>query len=147
MPAHTDVRLVPYSPEQLFDLVADVARYPDFLPWCQAARVWGRQGNQFLAELKIGFGPFKERYTSRITLERPTLITASYVEGPFKTLSNSWRFQPVAGGTEVRFHVDFEFRSRLLGRTLGLAFDEGVRRMVRAFTERARAIYGPPALR
>ncbi len=148
MPRHSETRQVPYRAEQLFDLVADVGRYPQFLPWCVGARVRTRTEAEMVADLTIGFGPFRESFTSRVTLERPGRIGVRYENGPFRYLTNQWRFEPteVAGGTgcQVNFHVDFEFRSKLLQIAIGAVFHEAVRRMVSAFLVRARAVYGPP---
>jgi len=144
MPKHAEHRLVPYRPEQLFDLVADVARYPEFLPWCVDARVRSRSEDELVADLTIGFGPFHEGFTSRVTLHRPTLIRVRYENGPFRYLTNQWKFIPDARGCRVDFFVDFEFRSRLLQAAIGVVFNEAVRRMVNAFHKRARDIYGPP---
>ncbi len=150
MPRHSETRQVPYSPDQLFDLVADVGRYPEFLPWCVGARVRTRTETEMVADLTIGFGPFRESFTSRVALQRPAdgdehRIGVRYENGPFRYLTNQWRFEPVeGGGCRVHFHVDFEFRSRLLQMAIGAVFHEAVRRMVAAFLTRARTVYGPP---
>ena len=144
MPTHAERQLVPYRPEQLFDLVADVGRYPEFLPWCVGARVRSRTATEIVADLTIGFGPFRESFTSRVTLNRPSHIAVRYERGPFKYLNNEWEFRPHSRGTEVDFFVNFEFRSRLLQAAIGMVFNEAVRRMVNAFHKRARQIYGPP---
>ncbi len=144
MPTHAEHQRVPYSPEQLFDLVADVGRYPEFLPWCVAARVRSRSESEIVADLTIGFGPFRESFTSRVALERPRRVRVRYERGPFKYLNNQWEFIPHEDGTEVAFFVEFEFRSRLLQAAIGVVFNEAVRRMVNAFRKRARQIYGPP---
>ena len=141
MPTHADKRLVPYSPGQLFDLVADVGKYPRFLPWCVAARVRSRTDVEMVADMTIGFGPFRETFTSRVALERPYKLNVSYENGPFRFLHNRWEFIPRDGGTEVDFFVDFEFRSRILQAAIGLVFHEAVRRMVDAFLKRAREVY------
>ena len=114
MPTFADRKLMAYRPEQLFDLVADVDRYPEFLPWCTAARVTSRSPTDLRADLTIGFGPFHESFTSRVTLERPHRIRVSYERGPFRYLNNQWVFIPDPNGTQVDFWVDFEFRSKLL---------------------------------
>ena len=143
MPTHAEKRLLPYTPEQLFDLVADVERYPEFLPWAVAARIRSREGNVITADLMIGFKMFRERFTSRVVLDRPQRIDVSYTEGPFKYLNNHWVFEPMAGGgTCIDFFVDFEFRSVILQRLIGMLFNEAVRRMVQAFETRARQLYG-----
>ena len=145
MPTHAERQIVPYSPDQLFDLVADVASYPKFLPWCVGARIRTRTETELVADLTIGFGPFRESFTSRVILERPTSVKVRYEDGPFRYLNNQWTFQPHQRGTEVDFFVDFEFRSRILQAAIGLVFNEAVRRMVGAFLKRARDVYGPPA--
>jgi coenzyme Q-binding protein COQ10 len=144
MPTHAERQILPYRPDQLFDLVADVAKYPEFLPWCVAARIRSRTEKEIVADLTIGYGPFRESFTSRVTPSRPDRIDVHYEKGPFKYLNNHWLFVPHAKGTEVDFFVDFEFRSRLLQATVGLVFNEAVRRMVAAFHKRAVAVYGPP---
>jgi coenzyme Q-binding protein COQ10 len=143
MPTHAEQRLLPYTAEQLFDLVADVERYPDFLPWCLGARVRERQDNIIVADLLIGFRMVRERFTSRIVLDRPQRIDVSYTEGPFRYLNNHWIFEPQPdGGCLIDFYVDFEFRSRMLQKIIGVLFNEAVRRMVGAFETRARDLYG-----
>lgn len=146
MPRHAEHKLVPYTPEQLFDLVADVGRYPEFLPWCVGARVKSRTDSELRAELTIGFGPFRESFTSRVTLDRPGRVQVSYENGPFRYLRNQWDFHPAPSGCRVDFFVDFEFRNRLLQSAIGVVFNEAVRRMVNAFLRRARQIYGAPAI-
>ncbi|MCX5614048.1 type II toxin-antitoxin system RatA family toxin [Bombella saccharophila] len=144
MPTHAEQRLIPYSSEQLFDLVADIEKYPEFLPWCVRAAVRSHSKNELLADLTIGFGPFRETYTSRVQLDRPHQITVGYERGPFKHLKNIWRFTPEGEHCRVDFFVDFEFRSRLLGNAIGMVFNEGVRLMVKAFITQAGKVYGPP---
>jgi coenzyme Q-binding protein COQ10 len=144
MPTHAEHQTVAYRPEQLFDLVADVGRYPEFLPWCVGARVRSRTETELVADLTIGFGPFRESFTSRVSLDRPGEIRVRYQDGPFRYLNNNWRFSPDPRGCKVAFFVDFEFRSRLLQAAIGVVFNEAVRRMVNAFLRRARTIYGPP---
>ncbi len=144
MPTHAERSLVPYRPDQLFDLVADVGAYPRFLPWCVGARVRSRNESLLVADLTIGFGPFRESFTSRVTLERPRRILVSYEYGPFRYLKNQWIFLPDPKGCQVDFFVDFEFRSRILQKAIGFVFGEAVRRMVNAFRKRAAQVYGPP---
>ncbi|MCE2564036.1 type II toxin-antitoxin system RatA family toxin [Komagataeibacter sp. FNDCF1] len=144
MPTHAERRLIAYSPSQLFDLVADVGKYPQFLPWCTGARVRTRTASELVADLTIGFGPFRETFTSRVLLEAPDTIRVSYEKGPFRYLNNVWTFTPEPRGCLVDFFVDFEFRSRLLQAAIGVVFNEAVRLMVSAFIRRARDIYGPP---
>ncbi len=145
MPTHSETKVMAYQPEQLFDLVADVAKYPQFLPWCVGARVRSRSETEQVADLIIGFGPFRESFTSRVIMERPGRMMVRYENGPFKYLKNQWLFKPDPKGCKVEFFVDFEFRSRLLQSAIGVVFNEAVRRMVMAFLTRARVVYGPPA--
>jgi coenzyme Q-binding protein COQ10 len=150
MPTHAERRVLPYTDEQLFELVADVRRYPEFLPWCVGARVISRSETELVADLTIGFKMFRETFRSQVLLERPHHVHVRYLNGPFRYLNNHWRFRPAAnGGTEVDFFVDFEFKSRLLQAVIGTVFNEAVRLMVRAFERRAYALYRrsapPPA--
>ena len=143
MPTHAEKRLLPYSPEQMFDLVAAIEDYPHFLPWCESARIREREGNVLEADLVIGFKIFRERFTSRVVLDRPHRIDVAYAQGPFRHLNNHWVFEPAEGGCVIDLYVDFAFRSRLLQRLIGAVFSEAVRRMVSAFEGRARELYGP----
>lgn len=146
MPVHDEERLLPYKPRQLYDLVADVARYPEFLPWCQAARVRQKDERLMIADLVIGFKMVRERYTSRVVLDPEQLtINASHAEGPFKKLENHWRFEAVEQGCLLKFHVDFEFRSRLLQRLIEVFFEQATHKMVAAFEARAKELYGSVA--
>ena len=144
MPKHAEKRVLPYQPEQIFDLVADVGRYPEFLPWCAAARVRTQTASELVADLTIGFGPFRESFTSRVSLERPGTNTVRYEKGPFRYLRNVWSFSPDPQGCLVEFFVDFEFSSRILQMAIGVVFTEATRLMVSAFIKRARDVYGPP---
>lgn len=147
MPTHAEQRRVPYRPDQMFDLVADVERYPEFLPWCVGARVLSRSGQPphevILADLMVGFKAFRGTFRSRVTLNRPACrIDVQYTQGPFKYLNNHWIFHAVPDGCIVDFYIDFEFKSRLLQRIIDTMFNEAVQVMVRAFEARAHAIYG-----
>ena len=143
MPTHAEKRILSCSPRQLFDLVADIEHYPDFLPWCVAARVRKREGDLITADLVIGFKMFRERFTSRVRLDpEASRIDVAYEEGPFKYLDNHWVFEDHPQGCAVDFYVDFEFRSRLLQKLIEPLFSEAVRRMVAAFETRARKLYG-----
>ncbi|MBR0672712.1 type II toxin-antitoxin system RatA family toxin [Neoroseomonas soli] len=142
MPTHAEKKILRYSPEQMFDLVADVRRYPEFLPWCVGARVLSRTDGELVADLTIGFKMFRETFRSRVTLERPHHVHVAYETGPFRYLNNHWRFNAVPQGSEVDFFVDFEFHSRILQMAIGVVFNEAVRLMVRAFERRAMALYG-----
>jgi coenzyme Q-binding protein COQ10 len=143
MPTHAERKYLPYSPAQLFDLVADVEKYPEFLPWCVAARIRKRDGAVMFADLVIGFKMVRERFTSKVVLSAPGRIDVTYTEGPFSYLNNHWIFEPAAdGGTNIDFFVDFEFRSKLLQKLIGALFNEAVRLMVAAFEKRAKQLYG-----
>ena len=143
MPRHSETRHLPYTPEQLFDMVADVARYDEFLPWVVAVRVRSSSKEETIADLVVGFSAFKERFTSRVMKERPDRIVVDYIEGPLKYLHNEWRFDRAAdGGTNLHFSVDFAFRSRLFESLAGQMFDRALRRMTSAFERRAATLYG-----
>ena len=143
MPRHSETKHLPYAPEQMFDLVADVARYDEFLPWVVAVRVRSSSEAETVADLIVGFNAFKERFTSRVVKQRPSRICVDYVEGPLKYLHNEWQFAPgAAGGTDVHFSVDFAFKSRLFESLAGAMFDRALRRMTGAFEQRAAALYG-----
>ncbi len=149
MPTHAEKRRLPYSASEMFALVADVASYPEFLPWCAAARIRGRKetapGVEVVdADLVISFKVFRERFGSRVTL-RPAeqKIDVQYLDGPFRYLNNHWYFRPVSETEcEVEFFVDFEFKSRTLQAIIGVVFNEAMRRIVRAFESRAEQLYG-----
>lgn len=143
MPTHAEKRRLPYPPEKMFDLVADIERYPEFLPWCAALRVRKREGNKVNAEMAIGYKMFRERFSCDVTLDRPGRIDVAYREGPFRYLNNHWSFEPTGDGQcDIDFYVDFEFRSKFFQRMIGVVFNEAVRIMVSSFEKRARALYG-----
>jgi len=146
MPTHAEQRFLPYQPEQLFKLVAEVERYPEFLPWCMGVRVVRRDGDVILADMLIGFKMVRERFTSRVSLDAPERIDVEYLDGPFRYLNNHWIFKPAEGGCLIDFHIDFEFRSRIMRKIVGPLFNEAVRRMVAAFDTRAGALYGGASL-
>jgi coenzyme Q-binding protein COQ10 len=149
MKVHTERRILPFTPEQIFELVGDVASYPEFLPWCTGARIREKQvtptGEVMIADLMIGFKMVREKFTSRVTLDRPALrIDVDYLQGPFKTLKNHWTFSSTANGQcQIDFHLEFEFSSVMLQKLIGVLFHEAVRRMVAAFEARAHKLYQP----
>ena len=146
MPRHSETRNLPYSPEQLFDLVADVRRYREFLPWVAAVRVRSDSPELMVADLVVGFGALKETFTSRVTKRRPHELKVDYLEGPLKYLHNSWAFRPDGkGGTDIDFCVDFAFKSRLFETIAGQMFDRALRKMIGAFETRAHQLYGAGA--
>lgn len=143
MPRHSEVKHLPYTPDQLFELVADVRRYDEFLPWVTAVRIRSSSETELVADLIVGFGAFKERFTSRVHKERPRRILVEYVEGPLKYLKNEWVFEAASqGGTNVHFQVDFAFKSRIFESLAGAMFDRALRKMIGAFEARAAALYG-----
>ena len=145
MPIHTERRELRQTPAQVFALVADVERYPEFLPWCLGARVIDRRGQVMTADLMIGFKLIRERYRSRVELIAPERISVVGISGPLKRLDNQWHFRPLpGGGTQVDFSIDYEFRSSLLQTLIGTLFSEATHKMVGAFVTRAAALY-PPA--
>ena len=149
MKIHTERKILPFTPEQIFELVGDVAKYPEFLPWCTGARIRERQetatGEVMVADLMIGFKMVRERFTSRVTLNRPELrIDVDYINGPFKHLKNHWTFSATPSGQcQIDFHLEFEFSSVMLQKLIGVLFHEAVRRMVAAFEARAHKLYQP----
>tara|TARA_R110000787_G_scaffold200560_5_gene311514 strand:+ start:175 stop:618 length:444 start_codon:yes stop_codon:yes gene_type:complete len=147
MPTHSETRTLPYSAQQMYDLVADVARYPEFLPWTAAARIKSLedQGDHSVmdADLVISFKVFRERFTSRVVLWPEAMkIDTEYLDGPFKYMKSNWAFADVEGGCEVQFFVDFEFRNAILQKIIGVVFNEAMQRVVKAFEKRAQALYG-----
>ena len=147
MPGIRETRRVPWSCEQMFDLVADVARYGEFLPWVVAVRVKSDSESEMIADLLVGFKAIREKFTSRVQKHRPDHINVHYIDGPLRDLDNSWTFRPVdGGGCELDFRVDFTFRNPVFEALAGQYFDRAFRRMVEAFEQRAAALYGvPPA--
>ncbi len=144
MPTHAEQRILPFSQQQLYDLVAGVERYPEFLPWCLAVRIRKSDGREIVADLMVGFKMVRERFTSRVQLTEPgQRIDVQYIEGPLRSLNNHWRFEPPDEGCLIDFFVDFEFKSRLLQKAFQPLFNEAVRRMVSAFEARAYDLYGP----
>ena len=144
MPTHAEKKFLPYTVDQMFRLVADIERYPEFLPWCIGARIRKRVDDTVYADLMIGFKMVRERFTSKVVLSAPGRIDVTYAEGPFQYLSNHWIFEPAPGGCRIDFFVDFEFKSNMLQKIIAALFGEAVRRMVSAFESRAQALYGPP---
>ena len=143
MPRHSETRHLPYTPDQMFALVADVASYDQFLPWVSAVRVRSDSETEMIADLIVGFNAFKERFASKVTKEQPGHICVDYIEGPLKYLKNEWVFEPAHdGGTDVHFSVDFAFKSRIFESLAGSMFDRALRRMTGAFEKRADQLYG-----
>lgn len=147
MTTHSETRHLPYTPDQMFDLVADVPSYPQFLPWCSAARERTRvevgETVEVLADLVISFKVFRERFGSRVILTPKRRIQTEYIDGPFSHMRSVWDFAPGDdGGTKIDFFVDFEFKNKMLGAAAGLFFEDAMQRIVRAFERRAAELYG-----
>lgn len=143
MPQHREQRFLPYKPQELYNLVADVAKYPEFLPWCLGARLHHVKSDSFHADLIIGFKMFKERFTSHVLLTPHSQIEVDYVKGPLKRLYNKWTFDPTEGGTNIGFEVDFEFRNMVLEKLIGSLFEDSLFRMINAFETRAAETLDP----
>jgi len=141
MPTHAEKKDLPYTAEQMFALVADVEKYPEFLPWCLSSRITKHEGDVFYADLVIGYKLVREKFTSKVVLESPHAIRVEYLKGPLKHLSNKWVFIPREGGCTIDFYVDFEFRNPFFRNLMGIFFNEIVRRMVSAFEDRAKDLY------
>jgi len=145
MPNIRESRELPYSAEQMFDLVADVGKYPQFLPWVVATRVRSNSETEMVADMMVGFKALREKFTSRVCKERPTRIVVEYVDGPLSHLENSWHFEPL-GATRCRidFCVEFTFRNSVFEAMAGKYLDRAFRKMVGAFEKRANDLYGAP---
>ena len=143
MPTHAEKRVLPHSPEQMFGLVIDIERYPEFLPWCMATRVRERDGDNSTSDMIIGFKVFREKFTTQVTASRPDRIDVSYSKGPFRYLNNHWLFEPHGDGEcLIDFYIDFEFRSKFFQKAIGGVFNEAVQHMISAFEKRADDLYG-----
>ena len=147
MPKHSETRRLPYTADQMYDLVADVEKYPAFLPWTSAARIRSVEQKEdhavMLADLVISFKVFRERFGSRVTLwPDAKKIDTEYLDGPFSKMVSNWSFTPAESGCDVHFDVDFEFRNKLLQTTATLFFNDAMQRVVRAFERRADELYG-----
>lgn len=143
MPGIREKRVMPYSCEQMFDLVADVARYREFLPWVVATRVRSNSDEEMIADMVVGFKSLRESFTSRVQKHRPDVIQVHYMDGPLRDLDNCWEFKPhQSGGCEVDFRVEFTFKNRVFEKLAGQYFDRAFRKMVAAFEGRAEELYG-----
>lgn len=146
MPNIRESRELPYSAEQMFDLVADVGKYQQFLPWVVATRVKSDSETEMIADMMVGFKALREKFTSRVIKERPTRILVEYLDGPLNHLENSWHFEPLSDTRcRIDFCVDFTFRNAVFEALAGQYLDRAFRKMVGAFEQRANALYGPPA--
>jgi len=151
LPSFRTVRRVPFTPQQMFDVVADVESYPQFLPLCEALTVTERTstaggGADLTATMVVGYGAITERFTTQVLLDpAASLIRVRHRDGPFTHLENEWRFVPAVGGSDVQFFIDYAFRSTMLQVIVGGAFDKAVRSYTEAFEARAKSLYGPRA--
>jgi coenzyme Q-binding protein COQ10 len=145
MPGHREKRFLPYTATQMFDLVADVGRYAEFLPWVTAVRVRSNSDTEMIADLIVGFRSLRERFTSKVVKARPNTINVEYLDGPLKFLRNEWRFEPAPGGCNVDFAVEFAFKNRVFEAIAGQMFDAALRKMINAFEVRAASLYAAPS--
>ena len=146
MPSYSEIKVLPYPINTLFELVADIEKYPEFVPWCVGARILSKNGNNLKADLLVGFKGFKEIFTSNVTLTPPlngeAKIEAVMEKGPFNHLENNWHFKSLReNNTEINFQIDFEFRSKLFSKLIGHLFELAQRKMIKAFEERASSCY------
>ena len=143
MPGIRDTVRLPYTAEQMFDLVADVGRYGEFLPWVVATRVRSNSETEMVADMLVGFKSLREKFTSKVIKQRPSRLEVIYVDGPMRDLDNIWSFRDLPeGGCEVDFCVDFSFKNKMFEMLAGQYFDRAFRKMVAAFEERAHQLYG-----
>lgn len=142
MHKHRQQKIVPFSPQHMYDLVCDIEAYPDFLPWCDALRIISKQEREIVAQMCVGFKGITERFTSRvISVENPYEILVMYEDGPFKTLLNTWKFHEHLNGCKVDFYIEFAFKNRMLDMVMAPFFNTAVETMVQAFEQRAEYLY------
>ena len=142
MPCHEEQKNLAYPPDELFSVVADVKDYPSFIPWCSGAQIHREDEHEIIADLEIGFGPFRESFTSRVTLDRPRQVLVHAMEGgPLEHLTNRWTFTPIGVGSHVDFVIDFAFKSHLLDHVANNMFHEASTRMMSAFESRVHLVH------
>lgn len=143
MPTHSTEIVLPYTPKQLYAMVADIESYPKFIPWCEGARIYDRDGDVVLADLLVHFRGISGKYTSRVILdEKAGEISVELAQGPFHHLYQGWKFTRVYSGTKVEFDIDFKIRNFLLEKVVDMMFDEACAKMMKAFSDRAESLYG-----
>jgi coenzyme Q-binding protein COQ10 len=143
MPKHSETRALKWSAIQMFDLVADVARYGEFLPWVNAVRIRSNSDHEMMADMIVGFKGLRENFTSRVVKSRPTMIQVDYIDGPLKFLRNEWHFADRPdGGCNIDFSVDFAFKSKIFEALAGQVFERALNKMTDAFVTRAETLYG-----
>ena len=146
MPSHTETRILPYSREQMFDLVMDIRRYPEFLPWCVGARVNRETRGMVEADVLIGYRIFREKFSSTVHIRRPSEIEVEYRKGPMRELHNTWVFRDAGPGKcEINFDISFTMQNKFLGKLVEQFFHQALAKMIDAFEKRAENLYGPPA--
>ncbi len=146
MTSHSETKFLPYGAKEMFDLVADISSYPEFLPWCAAARIRKEiqkgEVKQIEADLIISFKVFREKFGSRVLVDPDKyIIETDYIDGPFRYMHSVWSFRDSEEGCEVKFNVDFEFKNAVLQSLIGLVFNDAMQRVVRAFERRASELY------
>jgi coenzyme Q-binding protein COQ10 len=142
MPRHEEQKTLAYTADELFSVVADVKDYPSFIPWCSGARIHREDPQEIIADLEIGFGPFRESFTSQVALDRPRQVLVRATEGgPLEHLTNTWTFTPAGAGTQVDFVIDFQFKSHLLDHLANSMFHEAATKMMGAFEARAHLVH------
>ena len=135
-------RVLPYSNKQMYDIVIDIKKYPEFLPWCISAEEYGSNKKNFKAELEIGFNHIKESFLSEITPLYPYRIISKAISGPFRILMNEWEFTEKKNNTcEVELNIEFQFKSMILHNLIGKVFEYSSRKMINAFEGRAKQLY------
>ena len=143
MPTHAEKRILPYKPQQMFDLVAAVDLYPQFLPWCIGARINEKKRNNLTADVIVGYKVFREKFSSRVHFEKDKAIDVEYLQGPMSHLQNKWKFREIKGGKcEVQFYVDFSLKTKLFESLVDQFFHKVLIRMIDAFEHRAEDLYG-----
>ncbi len=142
MPTHAEIKVVPYTAKQMYDLIADIEKYPEFLPWCIASRIRERKEDLIIADLVVGYKIFKESFTSQVRLHPPSRIDVNYEQGPFRYLNNHWKFNDLGNGScELDFYVDFAFKNHFFQSAIEMFFNEAVRIMIHSFETRAGVLY------
>ncbi len=146
MPSYSEIKVLPYPINTLFELVADIEKYPEFVPWCVGARILSKNGNNLKADLSVGFMGLREIFTSNVTLIPPlngeAKIDVVLEKGPFSHLENHWHFKSLGEtSTEINFQIDFEFHLKLFSKVMGHLFESAQRKMIKAFEERATKCY------
>lgn len=143
MPSHREKRILPYSADQLFSLVMDIERYPEFLPWCVGARINERKRDNLSADVVVGYKMLREKFSSRVHFSQGKSIDVAYLKGPMRHLHNTWKFKDAGDGRcEVDFYVDFTLKTRFLEKLVDQFFQRALVKMIDAFEQRARTLYG-----